>query len=165
VFANLLNLFELIRMKNILAILAVNLFVFVDSQAAAQSVGCKWVEYYDDWRGIGNLKTCLMTTQTSIDGKGFKISLSRDENVMLIDMLGNKKIIFLPDSPADVFPNLEMYSAPSCAIKETTRENFRGLIKLAYLELAFNQIEIVRSDTFKDLTAIVLIGLGEKIIE
>jgi hypothetical protein len=143
-----------------LATLAVNLFIFVDAQAAAQSVGCERVENFD-W-DIGNLK-CYMNNQTSIDGKGFNISSSRDENVKAMYMNGNKKIIFLPDSPADVFPDLEMYSALDCAIKEITRENFRGLMKLKVLQLAYNQIEIVPSDTFQDLTAIERIDLGKKI--
>jgi hypothetical protein len=148
-----------------LAILAVNLFVFVDSQAAAQSVGCEKIEHWgwSSYSSIGNVKTCYMRTQTSIDGKGFKISSSRDENVKAINMGWNKKIIFLPESPADVFPNLEMYYAPNCVIKEITRENFRGLIKLRVLDLDYNQIEIVRSDTFQDLIAIERIHLGEKI--
>jgi hypothetical protein len=165
VFANLLNLFKFIRMKNILAILAVNLFVFTDSQASTQSVECEKIEDYNDWRGIGNVKTCYMNNQASIDGKGFKISSSRDENMKVMFMFGNKKIIFLPDSPADVFPNLEMYESGACAIKEITRENFRGVIKLRFLRLSYNQIEIVRSDTFQDLAAIEWIGLCEKIFK
>jgi hypothetical protein len=150
-----------------LAILAVNLLVFADSQAAAQSVECEKIEYYE-WSFLwyfGNVKTCHMRTQTSIDGKSFKISSSRDENVKAIDMSENKKIIFLPDSPADVFPNLEIYYSFNCAIKEITRENFRGLIKLNYLQLAYNQIEIIRSDTFQDLAAIERIDLREKIFK
>jgi hypothetical protein len=142
-------------------LLAVSLFVFVDSQAAAQSVRCEKVENYG-WSSIGNVKTCYTKTQTLIDGKGFKISSSKDENMKAIYMEGNKKIIFLPDSPADVFPNLEIYYAALCAIKEITRENFRGLIKLTVLDLGWNQIEIVRSDTFQDLTALERIYLCEK---
>jgi hypothetical protein len=147
-----------------LAILAVSLFVFVDSQAAAQSVKCEEVKNYH-WGNVGSVKTCHMKTQTSIDGKGFKISSSRDENVKAIIMSRNKKIIFLPDSPADIFPNLEMYCSDRCAIKEITRENFRGLLKLRFLFLIDNQIEIVRSDTFQDLTAIEGILLCKKIFK
>jgi hypothetical protein len=114
-------------MKNVLAILAVNLFVSVESQAAVQSVKCESVDYFNS--SIGNVKTCYMQAQTSIDGKGFKISSLMNENVKAIDMDGDKKITFLPDSPADVFPTLEMYYSVNCSIKEITRENFRGLIK------------------------------------
>jgi hypothetical protein len=78
-----------------------------------------------------------------------------------LDISENLKTLFLPVGVADVFPNLEYYSAANCSIKEVSYLNFRGLSKLTVLELSDNFIETITKEMFKDLTSLISIDLGE----
>lgn len=73
----------------------------------------------------------------------------------------NKKIRFLPENPADKFPNLKLYRPYSCSIEEISKVNFKDLRKLRKLYLDNNAIRKVASDTFEDLTSLEYLSLGK----
>lgn len=102
-----------------------------------------------------------MDQVTAINDKDVTIS-NRDKTVNGLWFYKNKKLFFLPVKVGKIFPNLQYYTAHSCAIKEVKKENFQGLVKLQNLWLSDNQIEKVPSDTFESLRKLTHLDLGEK---
>jgi hypothetical protein len=139
----------------LLVLLAANL-VLAEAQTAADSGECERVEYYD-WT-IGNMKSCFMDRETSIDSEGFQIS-TKDETIQGLRMENNKNVEFLPESPSRLFENLIGYNAEKCSIKQISYKNFKNLIKLQVLWLKKNEIEMIPSDAFKDLSSLEMLGL------
>jgi Leucine-rich repeat (LRR) protein len=143
-----------------MVLLAANL-LSVKGQTTAKIVKCEKIKV-DNWVFLGDIKTCFMDRETSMDSDGFQIS-TKDETVKGLLMSWNKKIKFLPQSPSKMFENLIGYSALHCLIKQISYENFQGLDKLERLALNSNEIETVPSNTFKDLKALKHLDLGENI--
>lgn len=102
-----------------------------------------------------------MTSTTVIDSVGTVISSARNEDTEALRLSRNKKISFLPENPADAFPNLIFIEAAVCSIKAISRQNFVGLKKLRAVNLIANQIESINSDTFADVLAMERIQLGK----
>jgi Leucine-rich repeat (LRR) protein len=105
-------------------------------------------------------KTCKMDKTTSIDFPNTTIS-KRDEKIVRLTFYKNKKIFFLPENVSASFPNLTTYDASECNITEIWKKNFQGLSKLNSLSLNNNQIKMIATDTFVDLTLLALLYLGE----
>lgn len=70
--------------------------------------------------------------------------------VMLI--MHQRNVEFLPVSVHETFPNLKFYLVMNTPIQKITKKNFEKMYKLLGLTLSNNQIEVIRSDTFDDLT-------------
>jgi Leucine-rich repeat (LRR) protein len=132
------------------------------AQSATKIVTCEQFKENHYWGVIlNNLKTCLMDKETRISSDGFELIAVRNESVKGLTFGGNRKIRFLPESPSENFPNLEGFSAGGCSIKDVSRKNFKNLDKLKVLWLSYNQIETIKSETFKDLIALEEITLRE----
>jgi Leucine-rich repeat (LRR) protein len=116
-----------------------------------------------DW-GFGGLGTCFMEKNASIKNDGFKIFSKKNETMKALYFGGNRKIFFLPINVSEAYPNLVLYNAGLCSLKRISLKNFRGLFKLQELFLYTNRIEIVRSDTFKDLISLQQLHLGKKLL-
>jgi Leucine-rich repeat (LRR) protein len=143
----------------VLSVLQLNL---VESQT--NSISCNVIKNHH-WRvyiGDANIhvQTCYVNRNLSIEIEGFVIS-SEDSNVKALDFGQNKNIEFLPSSPYQAFPSLELYNAPNCSVKSVTFQNFMKLNKLRGLYLYENQIETIKSDTFKDLAALEELWMGK----
>lgn len=144
-----MNSFE-VCWKLVLLMCSLQIFDLI-KKSEAKEVSCESVS---DWgRNFGDMKTCFMDTTTSIDEPGVVISPS-DEEVKGLQFYDNKKISHLPDNTAEAFPNLKVYSAKSCSLKEISERNFNGLVKLKSLGLGYNQIEKIASGTFDGLAAL-----------
>lgn len=115
------------------------------------SISCEEVKNYN-W-AWGLALTCYMKT-VAISSTGLTIGNARNESVGAIDYNNNKRLQFLPENPANNFPNLEIIQASGCAIERIHRNNFRNLTKLKVLWLTSNPLEKISSDTFKDLTSL-----------
>lgn len=102
-----------------------------------------------------------MNGSTVIDESVYTISTPRDDAVEGFDCDRNKKISYLPVKIHEKFPNLVGLYADSCNIKAISKVNFEKLGKLRRLSLSFNQIVIVNSNTFDDLTALELFWMRE----
>lgn len=133
-------------------IVFVALIVLLAQHAHAMDVKCEKVTE----------KSCFMQNLTAIDSLGFTISSPRDETLEVLRLYDNKKIQFLPEEVYKQFPNLFMYKAYNCSIKEVSKINFKLLPKLRLLDLSRNQIERIESNTFEDLAAVQMISLCEK---
>lgn len=114
--------------------------------------------------GLVNLKTCRMRSSTSINSFGIIIESSKDESVKGLSFYTNKNISFLPVNVAEVFPDLEGYSADDCSIKIVSKIYFQNLSKLTTLGLSNNLIERIPTNTFEDLTSVEIITLRKNVI-
>lgn len=74
----------------------------------------------------------------------------------------NKNIFFLPVDVSKTFSNLVVLKAWDCSLTTISRENFRGLGKLQFLDLETNQISKITRDTFRDLESLEWIWLSKK---
>lgn len=93
---------------------------------------------------------CHMNVNTRIDSVDLTVS-PRDDNITTILFAQNKQIHLLPVSLGNSYPNLRFFDAGHCSVREVSRKNFEKLENLIWLDLRENQIESLRSDTFKDL--------------
>lgn len=96
---------------------------------------------------------CRMNANMRIDTADSTVS-PRDENVTTILFAQNKQIHHLPVSLGNTYPNLKFFDAGHCSVREVSRRNFEKLGNLIWLDLRENQIESLRGNTFKDLTAL-----------
>lgn len=94
--------------------------------------------------------TCYADS-VEIDSTGYSFSHQKNESVGAIFMAFNKKIRFLPENPAEVFPSIEAYDAGTCAIQALSKNNFKALSKMERIFLDNNEIETIDNDTFEDL--------------
>lgn len=94
---------------------------------------------------------CCLITTTAINASDFTFSGLEDESVLLFDSARNQNVEFLPIRISNKFPNLVSYNADRCAIREISKTNFANLFHLRMLNLIGNRLEIIKSDTFKDL--------------
>lgn len=142
------------------------LIVLVRDKAFSKEIFCDKVGPYDYNRlGIGSPKSCYMRNNSTIDSNGFEIASLRDESVEGLTLSHNKMIRFLPEKIFEKFPNLLIYIANNCSLSRILKNNFKGLEKLKILSLSSNQIEIINSDTFEDLSSLEVLGLRkEKLI-
>lgn len=133
--------------------------LLIVSDSIAKEVHCEKIEKML-WRSdYGNLTTCNMRNKTVIDADNTIIS-STDESVEAIFFFVNPKIRYLPVEVSLKFPNLEVYNAFQCSLTTISKKNFWNLKKLRSLDLAENQIEMIRSDTFEDLTGLERLSLS-----
>lgn len=111
---------------------------------------------------VGSQKSCLMRESTFIDFKETTISSEEDENVTGFALHNNKNIFFLPVDVSKTFSNLVVLKAWDCSLTTISRENFRGLGKLQFLDLESNYINKITRDTFRDLESLEWIWLSKK---
>lgn len=119
---------------------------------------CETIENFE-W-GIESLKTCRMYS-TVIDSSDFLITSARDKTVNGFRAFNNKKLEHLPENLGEKFPNLLILFAGYCSIREISKESFRGLGNLRFLDLEKNKIERIDDDTFDFIPAVERIDLGE----
>lgn len=111
-------------------------------------------------RAVELYKICSIK-DSAINTDGVSISSNIDNTVGKVDVSNNKKIKFLPASPAARFPKLHTYEASSCAIKAISKSNFANLKSLSFLYLGFNEITTIKSDTFADLSSLIELVLSK----
>lgn len=112
------------------------------------------------WNHVGIRRTCFMDDTTTIEAPGISISTTRDEAMGAMGFIANKNISYLPVMAYVNFPNLEIISAYQCSIVEITKENFAKLSFLRALWLGENKISEIKTDTFEDLTSLVVLSLS-----
>lgn len=144
--------------KLLFSILLCVLTCSIKADEASKVIPCESIEIAT-WL-VGTVNTCHMKRTTKIEASGVSISI-KDESVKAIDFDGNKNIRFLPERPAENFPDLLMYDARACSIKAISKENFKGLGKLRRLFLINNHIKKVDSNTFEDLQSLEVLWLSE----
>lgn len=96
-----------------------------------------------------------------IDSPGVLISSSADASIGALYLEYNRKVKFLPENPAESFPDLVVYNAGYCSIETITKENFKGLSKIIKIFLQSNKITKVPNDVFEDLSVMEGLWLGE----
>jgi Leucine-rich repeat (LRR) protein len=134
----------------------------------AKEVFCKEIEKTILNFDIDVIEICNVAETTVIDELNMTVVTIIDDpnmtvpTVIRLNFQPNEKINYLLVKVADSFPNLEMYNALGCSVKEISKENFAGLKKLKFLNLNFNKIERINSETFEDLVTLEELHLGKK---
>ena len=98
-----------------------------------------------------DLQTCYIEDQ-KIDDEGFFVACDPNLSIPAFSIEHIKEVKFLPENIVDSFPELIVFEVWNCSIKTVHGEHFKGLTKLEYLNLAYNEIESMDGDSFKDLT-------------
>lgn len=126
--------------------------------AHAQQILCEKFQPLTSY--IGEHQSCSMREFTVISAPNCSLA-ERNELVEGLNFDGNKKISYLPLHVSANFPNLLVLTADSCFVIAITGDNLKNLNKLEELWLYGNLIERIDSDTFKDLTSLEWLNLGE----
>jgi Leucine-rich repeat (LRR) protein len=106
---------------------------------------------------------CLLNDTTTIESMNATISTERDGFIKGLWFNSNKNIFYLPIHVVQKFPNLAIFHADDCNVKQISSANFKGLSKLKRLSLEHNQIQTMMIDTFNDLVNLEFLSLGKKI--
>lgn len=131
------------------------------SKTSANPVSCE-SEHYLQWGHVGSQKTCLMTNLTTIETVGCSILGPKDNTIRGLSFQLNKKILFLPAKFSEVFSSLIVYNAYGCSLTTVFKSNFEGLTRLIRLDLSYNKIVKISSNTFEDLFSLEWLGLGNE---
>lgn len=123
-----------------------------DSLTAARSVKC---EQFRDFA-----KLCLMNNFTVLDTNDITVTSTRNEIEEMV-FTGNRNVKFLPILVYQTWPNMREITAYGCSIQNISRSNFDKLNQMRRLQLENNQIEIIKSDTFRDLVRLESLNLGK----
>jgi Leucine-rich repeat (LRR) protein len=129
----------------------------------ANTISCSKIET-NDWAYLGRQKTCWIDSFVSISTPGYQINSTRDETIISFNAASVKAMCYLPDSPSDIFPNLQMYQAYGSSVKTISANYFNDLKKLRYLSLGSNQIEVIENDAFDHLESLEWLHLSKKIL-
>jgi Leucine rich repeat len=141
-------------------LLIVKVFGILET-ADDKDIFCESVTDVNWGYGVGIVKMCHMRETTAIDQINVNIAM-RDDEMGGLYFKNNKKISFLPVRVDEAFPNLALYNALGCSVKELSRVNFVGLKKLKILHLDSNQIEKINCGTFEDLVSLDILHLCKK---
>lgn len=133
----------------------------VTKQCGYEEIDSKEV-FCERYRDFDLYETCYMDTNTIIDSDNFVVGDLKDEDVGAVISNRNKKIEYLPLQIYKQFPNLYLYLASECAIKQISKENFEKLNRLTVLNLAHNQIQKIRADTFVGVPSLSNVLLSER---
>lgn len=121
-------------------------------------ISCEIVENFTWTNGVQ--KTCYLRTST-INSTRVSLSFINDEAIGAIDLSSNKNIHFLPIILCDEsVTRVSIYNAAYCSLLAISKKNFRNLKKLQALYLQGNRIEMVKADTFSDMTSLEYLDLG-----
>jgi chorismate mutase len=137
--------FSFLIRKFTLLIGLMSLLSFVSSN---KSIDCSFskIEWYYFNR---TFRTCIVYNQ-AIDNVGFTIASSADSSVEGFNIQNNTKIEFIPENLSEKFPNLINVQIFNCSLKSIDEHHFKGLRNLVTVYLAFNKIERIDSNAFKD---------------
>jgi Leucine rich repeat len=139
---------------------AIVIFFDFFENVLANEVSCQIVKNHF-WNYVGNELTCYMERTFVIDKDNFTVA-THNESISGYSLSLNQNVTFLPIEVSQAFPNLIVYAADRCSIKNLTKSNFKCLRKLTSLSLTFNQIEKINSVTFQDLTSLRYLVLSKK---
>lgn len=108
------------------------------------------------------INTCFLKI-TTIEEPGATVSEHLlDSSATGLYYNHNDQAHHLLDKVVEKLPNLVYYSAEECSVKEISKRNFNGLVKLRFLNLKFNRIEKIANDTFQSLINLEFLSLCEK---
>jgi hypothetical protein len=122
------------------------------------SVG--WIVYSTASRS-SEYKTCNVGSKVAINKPGFVFAGETDGTIEGLSINLNKNISFLPEKVFEKFPNLKEYRAFTLGLRVIGKVNFEKLSMLETLDLDYNFITTIQSDTFDDLVALEYLLLGE----
>lgn len=137
-----------------LALPTVLIICLATSAVRANEITCESIEHRSD--GL----TCAVTNYTAVDAPDFIFSGDRNDEIDELNLSYNRKVVHLPVSVHQKFPNLKYYQASRCSLHEISGKHFELLINLRELRLSRNEIESIPRDTFTGLTQLAEIYLG-----
>lgn len=113
-----------------------------------------------NWSDINeSLVTYFLSVTASWDGQIYiKPGSDATPEGFIID--DNAFVEFLPQNLHQFFPSLVAIQVYNCSLKKLDESNFKHLGNLRTLNLLFNKIEFVPSDSFRDLESLEFLYLG-----
>jgi hypothetical protein len=141
-------------------ILILSAFGSVKKAETAREVSCIKVSNHTWGQPVMWLKTCEIKVSAVIDAFGAKMASDHDESMEGLNFTMNKNISFLPEHVAEKFPNLLVFDAGFCTIRNISKKNFKDLRKLKFLILNNNAIVKIAIDTFEDLIDLESLDMG-----
>lgn len=133
--------------------------IFDPILAERKQISCEEIK---KWDSFDNGHACIMNGSAKIDITGVRI-LPGSNEPMALYFRKNKKIFYLPIRLQESFSKLIRIEADRCTIKSISYENFKGLRKLALLDLRYNRIERIVKNTFEDLVLLKWLWLRKNI--
>lgn len=108
---------------------------------------------------------CELEHGTVVDGSDYTFAAYANyTNVEILIIEHQQNVEFLPVLVHERFPKLRIYHVINTPISKISKKNFEKMYKLEELTLDRNQIEIIRSDTFKDLVNLKWIEISTNIV-
>lgn len=104
---------------------------------------------------------CFMDEKTVINATNFVVGDPSDDEIGGIKFDENKNIEFLPYKIHMQLPNLIIYQASKCSIKQITKKNFEKLSRLKEIDMSFNQIRKISGNTFRGLESLTFVDISK----
>lgn len=105
---------------------------------------------------------CDVKAKTVIDAPDFTFAAnSTYVDFNDLEITNQQLVEFLPVLVHEQFPKLQFYSVTNTPIRRISEKNFEKLNQLKLLVLDMNRIEIIRSNTFKDLVNLTRIVISK----
>lgn len=116
------------------------------------------------WRS--EIRICNKINSSDESTKQMTIIGERNDKVTSLSFNGYQNIglKYLPIEVHLNFPKIKWYKATSCNITEVSKLNFENLSEIEYMNLDFNELETVESDTFEGLARLRYISFGNLIL-
>ena len=122
-----------------------------DESSEPEKLHCKVYDYniFPFYVDISrNFKSCKIYHQ-DIDVEGLTIANPKDKELGGFSIEDNKKVKYLPEHIADLYPELVIYEVQQCSIRTVNVKHLKGLTKLEVLNLWNNEIESIDRGSFK----------------
>lgn len=104
---------------------------------------------------------CSLKYGTRIESSDYSFNADvKYNNLEIMYIARQQNIEFLPVLVRERFPNLKFYFAIDTPVTKISKKNFENMFELTMLHLQRNRIEVIKSNTFEDLTSLRQIRIG-----
>lgn len=124
--------------------------------ACSESIACNDVHDYSFVEEFTKAKICCeLEFDSYIDAHDYTFADDTNyKNTEILIIAQQQNVEFLPVSVHESFPILRIYFVVNVPVPKISKRNFEKMLELKYLKLERNGIEVIRSDTFEDLTSL-----------
>lgn len=109
------------------------------------------------------LKTCFVDVNEVYE-ENFSILSSTKLDIGGLKLEDKENVKFLPNN-LHTFPGIEIIQITNCSVTSVSKNHFRALSKLWFLNLERNKIENIASDAFTDLVSLEILDLSTNRIQ
>lgn len=125
----------------------------------SSEVACILSTRRDYFKGSGI--SCNLEKSLVLSENGTKLINVKNENVTEFIGENISGLEDLPEDIGEVFKNLDLFRLVNSSLKSINKKNFRGMLKVTYMNLEENSIELIDADTFDDMESLLTLKLEE----